>query len=365
MHRQADSEQAARDAFLLQLSDTLCLLHEPIPIQAAAARCIGEHLCANRAFYAEIIGDGEVVIHQDFACGAPSIAGRHSPEFLGSEAAARLRRGETATIHGAANGEIASGLLVALVKGGRWTAAFGVHSAAPREWSSFEIDLLQQTAERTWSAVERAKAFLTEREALLSEANHRIRNILQLTASLIGLQANHVEDRRMRALFDETRNRVHAIAAVYESIRRSPDRSTFDVAAYARSLAQELLRLYGVEQRLQVRIEGQPAALDLHRAAPFGLLLNELVSNVCKHALAAGRRAEMSIRLACENGDHVLLVTDNGVGLPPGLDFHRTSSLGLRLVHLLAEQLGGEVTLAPGSGVHIVVRFPVVRSKEA
>lgn len=202
------------------------------------------------------------------------------------------------------------------------------------------------------------------KELPLKEAHHRIKNNLQLIVSLINLQANQIEDRRTLALFEETRNRVHSIATVYESIHRSRDQATFDMVAFAKLLASEVIRAYDAAQRLQVRIEGASAGLGLNRAAPFGLLLNELVSNACKHAFPAGRRGEMRIRFEINNQNHILTVADNGIGPPNDLDCSKPSSLGLRLIQMLAQQLGGEVSFAAGNGIQAQVRFPVAESWE-
>lgn len=360
-----------RDSFLLRLTDALSALNDPMEIQAAAVLHLGQRLRANRVFYAEIIDDTEAVIHHDFVSGLDSLEGHHPVEALAGDAAATLRRAEIAIVNDLASARgvsaaarrtwekagVASYMAVGMVKDGLWIGVLGVQSAAARFWNPFEIDLLQETAKRTLLAVDRAMT-LAKKEALLQEVHHRFKNNLQLITSLINLQANRVEDRRLLALLDETRNRVYSIATVYETLHRSPDQTSFDVTAYAKLIAPALMRACDAGERVRLAIEGEPVILDLRRAVPFGLLLHELVSNVCKHAFPDGRRGEVSIRLKREDHMNVLAVIDNGIGIPPGLDFHQASSLGLRLVHLLAQQLGGDVTLAAGAGIDIRVRFP-------
>lgn len=192
--------------------------------------------------------------------------------------------------------------------------------------------------------------------ARFREAHHRIKNNLQLIASLINLQANEVEDRRARALFEETRNRVYSIARVYEWIDQSQDHVTFDMVEYAKALAPEVMREYDAGQRLEVIVEGQGARLDLDRAVPFGLLLNELVANA-RWGAAAGLQREMTICFARENGDHILTVA--GIRRAEEIDGLSESSLSWRLVRMLAQQLGGTVEYPPGNGDQVEVRFPL------
>jgi two-component sensor histidine kinase len=362
-----------RDSFLLRLTDAVWALSDPVKIQAATVLHLGERLRANRVFYADIVNGKEAVIHEDFVDGLDSIKGHHPVESLVSDAAT-LRRGGvairndlasdagllTATGRTFENVGAASYMAVGLVKDGHWIAVLGVQSAAARAWTPHETDLLQETAKRALIAIDRART-LAQKEALLDEMRHRFKNNLQLITSLINLQTNQLEDGRLSALFDETRNRVFSIATVYETIGRS---QALDITAYATRLAPALMRAYDAGERVQARIEGESVTLDLRRAVPFGLLLHELFSNICKHAFPAGRRGEVSIRFDREDHMNVLTVIDNGIGFRSDLDFHRASSLGLKLIHMLAQQLGGDVTLVTGAGVHVRVRFPVTETTQ-
>jgi two-component sensor histidine kinase len=207
-------------------------------------------------------------------------------------------------------------------------------------------------------AEEALRHSLAEKEELLKEVHHRVKNNLQVITSLINLQANQVEDERVLALFDETRNRVYSIATIHELIYRSASFAAIDLGDYARQLVPELVRFYGADDRVRVDVQGDGAQLELERAVPFGLLLNELVSNVCKHAFPEGRRGTLAVSLTRRGDEMVLEVVDTGVGLPEGFDYRRASSLGLQLVHGLALQLEGSLTLRSGPGTTVKVTMP-------
>jgi two-component sensor histidine kinase len=125
-----------------------------------------------------------------------------------------------------------------------------------------------------------------------------------------------------------------------------------------------VIRAHGVGERLSIVIDGNPATLDLNRAVPFGLLLNELVSNVCKQTMLAGTRADAEIRLGRDQDTYFVLVSANGNEIAPSGQYDRSSQLGLKLVHLLAQQLGGDISLMPGNAGQVRLRFPVTEVEE-
>jgi two-component sensor histidine kinase len=114
-----------------------------------------------------------------------------------------------------------------------------------------------------------------------------------------------------------------------------------------------------VQDRIEIAVKGETVSVDLERAVPCGLLLNELVSNTCKHAFPGGARGRLTVQLAHEDNQIRLTVRDSGIGLPAGLDLTRSDSLGLTIVRLLADQLGGSMTVRNGAGTSVEVRFPV------
>ncbi|MDP3000291.1 MAG: sensor histidine kinase [Bryobacterales bacterium] len=193
---------------------------------------------------------------------------------------------------------------------------------------------------------------------LLREIHHRVKNNLQVISSLLSLQSNKVTDPATRALLQASQNRVRAMAMVHETLYRSHDLSAVDCAEYLRALAGPLYQSYGLEPgAVQLRILA-PAGMriSLETATPFGLIVNELISNALKHAFPGGRRGEIEVRLEpLGEGRFRLQVSDNGVGFAPDRDPRHSGTLGLRLVQALAEQLDGSARMMCCSGTRFEV----------
>jgi two-component sensor histidine kinase len=207
-------------------------------------------------------------------------------------------------------------------------------------------------------ADEAIRRSLAEKEELLKEVHHRVKNNLQVITSLLNMQARQIDNPDVLAQFDEARNRVFSIAAIHELLYRSTSFSAIDLAAYARQLAPDLVRFYNAQDRIEAKVVGDGVTLELERAVPFGLLLNELVSNACKHAFPPPRTGSIVVSFRREDGHIEMTVTDEGQGLPDGFDYRRASSLGLKLVRSLARQLRGFAEMQSGSGTTVRVRFP-------
>ena len=199
---------------------------------------------------------------------------------------------------------------------------------------------------------------LAEKEELLREVHHRVKNNLQVIVSLLNLQGRQIDDKRVLAQFQEARNRVLAISSIHELLYRAESFAGIALREYVRQLVPGLIRFYGLESRVGFEFRGDGERLGLERAVPFGMMLNELISNACKHAFPAPK--EGSIRVSIEPVDDKLELTvaDNGIGLPEGYDYLEGSSLGLKLVHTLARQLRGTVDVISASGTTVKVLFP-------
>jgi PAS domain S-box-containing protein len=197
---------------------------------------------------------------------------------------------------------------------------------------------------------------LADRETLLREIHHRIKNNLEVIDSLLQLQARAVPDPRLRAALGDTSNRVHAIAEVHHLLHGSPDLASVSLRSYAEKLAGSLLEIFGdPSERVSITVEGPDLQLDLQRAIPAGLILNELLSNALKHAYPGARAGTVTVALGVDGPDLELCVQDSGVGLP---DPPPEDSLGLQLVRVLAQQLRGSVTFERRAGTTVCVRFP-------
>jgi PAS domain S-box-containing protein len=208
---------------------------------------------------------------------------------------------------------------------------------------------------------EATRLSLREKEALLKEVHHRVKNNLQIISSLLALQSRHVAASSVQEVLAESQSRVRSMALVHEALYRSPSLADVELAPYIESLCAHLYRSYGIDsRRIALRISIPELTLDLDRAIPCGLLVNELVSNALKHAFPLDRTGAISVELVVEPGvAYRLVVADDGVGLPDDLVVHDAPSLGLQLVASLADQLRGtlDVESARGRGTAIAISF--------
>jgi PAS domain S-box-containing protein len=225
-------------------------------------------------------------------------------------------------------------------------------------------ELEQRVTERT-AALQtlnaQLQAALREKEVLLREIHHRVKNNLQVIASLLSLQADALNDPRLLALFTDSLQRIQAMALVHDILYRTEDLAHLDLGHYLGRLANELAEAYGLDPaHIHLTSQLDAAVVGLDTAIPCGLLLQELLTNCFKRAFADGRRGEVRIAFrGGRAGSAVLQVYDTGVGFPTDLDFHATESLGLQLVCALTEQLQGTIALERGNGTTVTITFPL------
>jgi PAS domain S-box-containing protein len=194
-------------------------------------------------------------------------------------------------------------------------------------------------------AEEKVRASLREKEILLKEIHHRVKNNLQIISTLLDLQSEYILDKQSLRFFRESQDRIRSMALVHEKLYQTSNFISINFGDYIANLTKYLFNSYVTDpERISLVLDVAPATLEIDQAIPFGLILNELVSNSLKYAFPGERCGEIVVRLRTE-GDVgvVLLVKDDGVGLPPGLDFENTESLGLQLVTMLVRQIRGEI----------------------
>jgi two-component sensor histidine kinase len=215
-------------------------------------------------------------------------------------------------------------------------------------------------------AEQRLRDAYEEKEVLLKEVYHRVKNNLQIVSSLISLQARNLTEQAAREALARGEARIHSMALVHEQLYNSENLATLNAAGYLETLVRYLRTQFGGVTR--VNVEGDWVALGMDQAIPCGLIVTELVTNAHRHAFPDGRPGEIWVRLkqSRAEGDSLILeVSDNGVGLPAGFEQQQRSSLGWVLVQSLAKQLGGLVTVRRDQGTIVQVSFPVKSHLEA
>jgi two-component sensor histidine kinase len=264
-------------------------------------------------------------------------------------------------------------------------------SRSERTFTDREISLIQMLANQAASALENARLYehaqeeiaerkraeeqiknsLKEKEVLLKEIHHRVKNNLQVISSLLHLQSQSIENESTLEIFKESQNRVRSMALIHEKLYRSQDLAQIDFAQYIRNLTAYLIRSYKRDfSPVALKINAHGVLLGIDTAVPCGLIINELVSNALKHAfpansdLSSGRKEgsenEICIGLSINEEQQVnLVVSDNGVGFPEEVDFQNTESLGMQLVNTLTTQLDGEVKLHINGGTEFRITFRV------
>jgi PAS domain S-box-containing protein len=203
---------------------------------------------------------------------------------------------------------------------------------------------------------------LAEKEVMLREIHHRVKNNLQVISSLINLQAASLTDEKMRDEFNQVRDRVRSMALIHEKLYQTSNLARLNFADYAASLLGSLWRSHGkLAEKVRLNLEVAPVLLSIEKAVPCGLILNELAGNALKHAFPSGCDGEVTVSMERHpSADTACLrVRDNGVGLPAGMDWRQPSSLGLRLVRILAVQLHGTVDTRIGPGAEFQITFPL------
>ncbi len=218
--------------------------------------------------------------------------------------------------------------------------------------------LQAELAERR-HAEEQIGSALREKEILLKEIHHRVKNNLQIVASMLQLQLGYIEDRGARMLFEESQRRVESMSLIHEKLYRTKDLARVDFDDYVNTLVGNLLTLNtGGSKRIGIKSAIEGVTLDVNNAIPCALIINELVSNSLRHAFPGERTGRIDIFMNADgDGKVVLKVGDNGIGFPENLDFRNTKSLGMQLVTSLVTQLGGVIELDRGEGTSFNIAF--------
>jgi PAS domain S-box-containing protein len=230
----------------------------------------------------------------------------------------------------------------------------------PEEGEFKGIDGIVFNITERMQAEEALRSSLKDKEVLLREVHHRVKNNLQAITSLLRLQSTKIKEKQYADILKDSQSRIKSMALVHEKLYHSGDFAEVDFNSYVKALVNSLFRSYGVNPaKIALRVEVDDVSLELDSAIPCGLIINELVSNALKYAFPEDRKGEVRVVLGSTKEDEFMLtVSDNGAGMPEHIDFRNTESLGLHLVTMLAEdQLHGKIELNSVGGTKYHITF--------
>ncbi len=242
-------------------------------------------------------------------------------------------------------------------------------SGTPVTHSEEEYELLRKRLEEAEQALadrqallddkEKLQAALVEKEALIKDIQHRVKNNLQVIISLINLQADTIADPVALNAIQKTRDRVMTVAFIYELLYRSNELNRLPFNNFLERMVDHLFYSYNSDpERVRITLQVEDVTLSINNAIPCGLILNELVSNSVKHAFPNNRAGSIWVELKKDDQQITLVVRDDGVGFPPGFNLAEANSLGLQLVKILTQQLQGKVNLLCDRGAEFQITFP-------
>ena len=212
-------------------------------------------------------------------------------------------------------------------------------------------------------AEEKIKASLKEKEVLLKEIHHRVKNNLQVISSLLYLQSNKIDVQEYKEIFNESQNRIKSMALVHEKLYKSDTLAGIELSDYIHSLVNSLMRSYNVSyHKIKQEIDIDDIFLSIDKSIPFGLIINELVTNSLKYAYEGRDEGVLRITLKKDNNEIIKVsIYDDGVGIPAEFDIKKANSLGLRLVQTLVEQLEGSLQLNLDNGTEFIIEFSEIQ----
>jgi PAS domain S-box-containing protein len=314
--------------------------------------------------------DGRV---SNWNAGAQRIKGYRPDEIIGEQFSRFYTEADRAA------GEPAAALRVAQAEGRFEKEGWRVRKDGTRFWATVTLTavrdgdgVLEGFAKVTRDSTERRRQddeltarqaqlvqHLKERDVLLQEIHHRVKNNLQVISSLISMQVRKLEPGTSREALEECQTRVLAIALIHEKLYQSKDYAGVEFAEYARSLAANVFRTLGTSRHnVTLDLAIDPIPLPIDRAIPCGLLINELITNALKHAFPGPRGGVVRVGLTRDGAELVLEVRDDGVGLPEAWNAYQMKSMGLQLVVTLTEQLRGALAVDGRGGASFQIRFP-------
>jgi two-component sensor histidine kinase len=199
---------------------------------------------------------------------------------------------------------------------------------------------------------------LREKEVLLKEVHHRVKNNLQVVSSILNLQTSHIKDEKVLSVLDESQNRIKSMSLIHENLYQTNDFAFVNFTEYIKNLVKNLIHSYRVyDIKINYEFDFKDIKLDLDHAIPCGLIVNEIVSNTLKYAFVGRSEGTVFLSIKKEKNKFYLEIGDDGIGLPKEIDIENTETLGLQLVCSLVEQINGTMKLKEGKGTRYLIIF--------
>ncbi|MDP1744180.1 MAG: PAS domain S-box protein, partial [Bacteroidota bacterium] len=227
------------------------------------------------------------------------------------------------------------------------------------------ITLIIRDISDSKKAEEKIQQSLKEKEILLQEVHHRVKNNLQIILSILNLQHAQITDKKTLDLVRDIRSRIKAMSFIHELLYQTDDFSSINFSDYITNITNNLIYSYTQNQTIDLKLDVGAIFLDLDSAIPCGLIINEIVTNALKYAFTEQENGEVSVSLTQKNDFIQLTISDNGKGLPSNIDFRNTESLGMQLVVTLVQQLGGEIVLDNSNGAKYTITFKMINKAES
>ncbi|MDY7023028.1 MAG: histidine kinase dimerization/phosphoacceptor domain -containing protein, partial [Cyanobacteriota bacterium] len=244
--------------------------------------------------------------------------------------------------------------------------AFKKEQKSLKEKYQLNSSLRKQVAIRQESE-KQLKKLLLEKEVLVKEIHHRVKNNLLIVCNLLEFQAESINNEQLTQALEESRNRIYSMALIHEKLYGSNNLAQIDFAEYIEQLVDYLSETYNdTNSNIKVDLKLQPIFLSIETVNPCGLIINELISNAFKHAFPDGQEGKIEVKLqTLEQMDKIVLtIADNGVGLPPNLNFQNLDSLGMQLVETLTTQLEGNLEVIRENGTMFKLTFSELKYKQ-
>jgi PAS domain S-box-containing protein len=242
--------------------------------------------------------------------------------------------------------------------GSRFTGEINASTIKNLQGENFTVMYTMRDISHHKQAEAEIQASLDEKEVLLREIHHRVKNNLQIISSLLNLQSSYLKDNASKEVLKESKDRVKSMAMIHQKLYQSGNFEKIEMGEYIEYLVKGLFSSYGVDHdKIKIKTDLQKIYLDIDTAIPLGLIINEIITNSIKHAFPGELKGEIFIKIVQEGENYLIVAADNGVGLPEDLDVEKTESLGMQLVNNLVRQIDGELELKRTEGTEFRIKL--------